>query len=79
MKAAVLLTRAVDFFIQEHAKIHTPGHVSFYTPQSVTDRIGGYAGLLGRISDKIISELRARGVKCHYQKTGNKRFFSIEK
>lgn len=79
MKADVLLTNAVDFFVAEHAKVQTLAHVSYYTPQSVTDRIGGYAGTLGSIAHKIITELQARDIKCRYQKNGNKRYFVIEK
>ncbi|MDP1787817.1 hypothetical protein [Nitrosomonas sp.] len=48
-----------------------------FAPKEVTDAIGGVHTALGTIKDAVIKELIKRGVKIHYLKKGNKRFFEL--
>ncbi len=48
-----------------------------FSPKEITDQVGGVHTSLGRIQGEIVSELKARGAKIQYLKTGSRRYFEL--
>ena len=48
-----------------------------FGPKEITDAIGGVHTAIGRVADQIVIELKARGVKIEYVRSGNKRHFEL--
>jgi len=48
-----------------------------FTPKEIADSVGGYAGNVGRVSENIVKELKARGVNIQYIRKNDRRYFEI--
>lgn len=48
-----------------------------FKPKEVADAVSGPYTSLGRVAQKVVDELNARGVKVRYVKTGKDRFFEL--
>ena len=48
-----------------------------FRPKEVAEAVGGAYGILGRIADDVVAELRARGVQIRYVRTKSKVYFEL--
>ena len=49
-----------------------------FSPKDITDKVGGYAGTLGKVASEVVDELLLRNVDIDYVKQGNKRWFVLK-
>jgi hypothetical protein len=48
-----------------------------FRPKEVADAVGGAYGILGRIANKVVSELNARGISIRYVRTKSSVYFEL--
>ena len=70
-----LATRCVDWLSKKSRITKTRPYS--YTAQQVATGVEGYAGNVGRISEQVVAELRARGIKIKYVNNVNPRRFEL--
>ncbi len=77
MKDLDLVNLAVAYLAKEHEKIIQKNHKVDFSAKYIADKVGGYAGSIGRVSEKVVTNLRAMGIFCEYDKNSNPKKFII--
>lgn len=77
MKDTELKNKVIAFLEKEAKKCKT--FPQMYTAKETAEAVGGVTTRIGVISNDVVSELSARGIKIKYEKTSISRRFVIEK
>lgn len=78
MNEPTLRLYAVRFIAAEAGKIVKRPHQLSFPAKHVADKIGGYAGTLGKVADEVAADLCASGIQCAYYRNRRPTVFVID-